>query len=123
MDNSHSEGASSHTSSSINDDGVGNDCTEEINNASAEEILTVASEDHVAQCDNNSNVAEPQLRKSNNNNSHSVNSDMNRYCTLTALPLMKQAGHTGYLTFCIVPPNVPRPAPLIQLSNDQTVSR
>lgn len=29
---------------------------------------------------------------------------------LTTHPKVKQAGHTGYLTFCIVPPDVPRPA-------------
>ena len=31
----------------------------------------------------------------------------NRLCTV---PVFKQPGHTGFLTFCIVPPGLPRPA-------------
>lgn len=34
---------------------------------------------------------------------------------LSTLPLRKQAGHTGYLTFCIVPPGVPRPATAVKV--------
>ncbi|KAF2364833.1 tRNA (1-methyladenosine) methyltransferase catalytic subunit Gcd14 [Trinorchestia longiramus] len=30
---------------------------------------------------------------------------------LSTYPKVTQAGHTGYLTFCLVPPHLPRPAP------------
>jgi len=33
---------------------------------------------------------------------------------LTLSPLLKQAGHTGYLTFCFVPPGIHRPVLLTE---------
>ena len=58
-----------------------------------------------------------QISKGDNGKNGSKDKMMTKSC-LTAMPLMRQAGHTGYLTFCVVPPLLPRPVNIIHINKE-----